>query len=95
MLCFGIGKFTLQFYVVWIYTITYLNSTINELNIKLGNDTKIQKVNIYNIKCEKVFSGEFDSSYAKIDVSGLVSGVYIITILKVDGTILNEKVIKE
>ena len=73
----------------------YPNPATDELNIRLGNNVKIKIVDIYSIKGERVFSGEFDRSFAKIDISRLVSGVYIVTILKDDGSILNEKVIIE
>lgn len=70
----------------------YPNPASDEINIKLGDDVESMIVEIYNIIGEKVISKTVNSSYTKIDISKLETGVYLISILKSDETKLNKKV---
>ena len=48
-------------------------------------------VEIYNTDGKKVFDKKVASSFTKVDVSKLQSGIYFVNILKDDGTKVNKK----
>ncbi len=70
----------------------YPNPATDELFINMKNETKSMIVEIYNTDGKKVFDKKVVSSFTKVDVSELQSGIYFVNILKDDGTKVNKKV---
>lgn len=70
----------------------YPNPVKDVLNI--SNDKSIEKVEIFDLSGKKLIQNEMNSNKTEIDMSGLLSGIYIVKILS-DGKTQTKKVIKK
>ena len=58
------------------------------------NDINIKNIDI-DIKGQRVYNCDYNFSFVTIDISNLNSGLYIISIMKDDNSMINDKVYVE
>ena len=76
---------------------TYPNPVLNSLTVVLPNPLKEKyTINIINLNGQTVFNTNYNTEHLKIDLSKLLSGQYVISVLDSKGKILGvKKVVKE
>lgn len=73
--------------------LVYPNPAKSTVSIKLSNNTKIEKVEIYSILGEKIITKKSEKDTVNINVSDLASGVYFIKTQTITKELFSKKLI--
>jgi len=72
----------------------YPNPTSDYIRIELA-DCQIQKIRLYSLTGEILIAQYIDQKSVDLNISDLISGIYILEIKLVDGKVFKQKIMKE